>query len=80
MGVYDSIRVTCPNCKRCTLEFQVRYSGHHREYGIDSVPRDVAAAFEADDDYAWCNLCGAEYKLSTQPPVPENVSMYLVEV
>lgn len=79
MGVYDSIRVMCPNCGRCMLEFQVRYSGYHREYSIYDVPADVATAFENDDDYAWCDLCGAEYELSTQPPIPKSVQMYLVE-
>lgn len=54
MGMYDSVRVVCPNCES-SLEFQSK-AGECRlkEYELDNVPPSIAGDLIGESVYCRC--------------------------
>ncbi len=68
MGMYDSVFVQCPGCRRM-IEFQSKTGDCLlKKYHSNSVPLNIAVAL--DGAYKECSDCGTIVKIESQQKIP----------
>jgi hypothetical protein len=76
MGMFDSVRTSCPKCNS-PLEYQSK-AGECllNDYHLDNVPLNIAVSIDGDIEY--CVECDSSWKavIDAEPP-PETLKMRL---
>lgn len=78
MGMFDTVRFKCPNCKKREIEVQSKAGDCLlADYCQEKVPQDIAKDIEGEESY--CQICHTTWRVIDCTPSPTTV-MGLVQV